>query len=51
MNGRIVLTDQTEKSLPVFEKTLNVSALASGMYTIQIIIGNHKTMVTKFIKQ
>ena len=51
MNGRIVLTDQSEKSLPVFEKTLNVSALASGMYTIQIYIGNHKTMVTKFIKQ
>ena len=25
MNGRTVLTDQTEKSLPVFEKTLNVS--------------------------
>jgi hypothetical protein len=51
MNGRTVLTDESEKSLPVFEKTLNVSPLASGMYTIQIIIGNHKTMVTKFIKQ
>ena len=51
MNGRTVMTDQSEKSLPVFEKTLNVSSLASGMYTIQIMIGNHKTMVTKFIKQ
>ncbi len=51
MNGRTVLTEQSEKSLPVFEKTLNVSPLASGMYTIQIIIGNRKTMVTKFIKQ
>ena len=51
MNGKLVFTDQMEKSLLVFEKTFNVSPLASGMYTVQIIIGNHTTMVTKFIKQ
>jgi hypothetical protein len=51
MNGRIVLTDQSEKSLDIFEKSLNISTLASGMYTIQVNIANRKTLVTKFIKQ
>src|SRR5450432_41522 len=51
MNGRIVMIDQSIKSLDVFEKTLNISMLASGMYTLQMIIGKNKTMVTKFIKQ
>jgi PA14 domain/Secretion system C-terminal sorting domain/PKD domain len=51
MNGRLVLADQTEKSLQVLEKTLNISALASGMYTVQINISNQRTMVAKFIKQ
>jgi hypothetical protein len=51
MNGRIVMIDQSEKSLEVFEKSLNISSLATGMYTIQVIIGNKKTMITKFIKQ
>jgi hypothetical protein len=50
MNGKTVLTDQSEKSLDIFEKSLNISALASGMYTIQVSIANRKTLVTKFIK-
>jgi hypothetical protein len=50
MNGKTVLTDQSEKSLDIFEKSLNISALASGMYTIQVSIANSKTLVTKFIK-
>ncbi len=50
MNGRQVLVAQTVKSDDVVTKTLNISSLASGMYTVQITIGNKKTMVTKFIK-
>ena len=50
MNGRQVLTAQTVKMDDVVNKTLNISSLASGMYTVQITIGNKKTMVTKFIK-
>jgi hypothetical protein len=50
MNGRQVLVAQTVKSDDVVNKTLNISSLASGMYTVQITIGNKKTMVTKFIK-
>jgi Secretion system C-terminal sorting domain/Domain of unknown function (DUF4832)/PKD domain len=50
MNGRQVLVAQTVKSDDVVNKPLNISSLASGMYTVQITIGNKKTMVTKFIK-
>jgi hypothetical protein len=50
MNGRQVLVAQTAKPDDVVTKTLNISSLASGMYTVQITIGNQKTMVTKFIK-
>ena len=51
MNGKTVLTEQTEKSQDMFEQSLNVSSLATGMYTIQVSIANRKTMVAKFIKQ
>jgi hypothetical protein len=50
MNGRQVLVAQTVKMDDVVNKTLNISSLASGMYTVQVSIGNKKTMVTKFIK-
>ncbi|HEX3079309.1 MAG TPA: T9SS type A sorting domain-containing protein, partial [Puia sp.] len=50
MNGRQVLVAQTVKMDDVVSKTLNISSLASGMYTVQVTIGNRKTMVTKFIK-
>jgi hypothetical protein len=51
MNGKMVLTGEAEKSVDLFEKSLNVSGLASGMYTIQVNIANRKTLVSKFIKQ
>ncbi len=50
MNGRLVISDQSEKSYDVLIKTLNISTLANGMYMIQINIANRKTMVAKFIK-
>ena len=51
VNGRTVMTGEAEKSIGLFEKTMNVSGLASGMYTIQAIIANRKILVTKFIKK
>ncbi len=51
MNGRMVVSDQIEKTGDVVTKMLNVSTLANGMYTIQINIANRKTMIAKFIKQ
>jgi hypothetical protein len=51
VSGRTVLNSESEKSTDQFEKPLNVSGLASGMYTIQVNIANRKTLVTKFIKQ
>jgi len=50
VNGRVVLSDQVVKSIGSFEKSFNISALASGMYIIQVNIANRKTMVNKFIK-
>lgn len=51
MNGRTVMKAEAEKAVDLFEKTLNVSGLASGMYTIQVNIANRKTLITKFIKR
>ena len=51
MNGRMVMADEAEKSADLYEKSLNVSSLASGMYTIQVNIANMKFLVTKFIKK
>jgi Secretion system C-terminal sorting domain len=50
VNGRVVLSDQAEKSIESFEKTFNIITLASGMYIIQVNIANRKIMVNKFIK-
>ncbi|HXB29221.1 MAG TPA: PKD domain-containing protein, partial [Puia sp.] len=50
VNGRVVLSDKVEKSIESFEKSFNISTLASGMYTLQVNIANRKTMVKKFIK-
>ena len=50
VNGRIVLSDQAEKSFESFERSFGISTLAPGMYTIRINIANRKTMIQKFIK-
>ena len=50
LNGRLVQSDEIEKSGDVVIKTISVDRLASGMYTLQINIANKKTMVGKFIK-
>ncbi len=50
MNGRLVMITEAEKSGDLIINSLNISTLASGLYTIQITIANRKTLVTKFIK-
>lgn len=50
MNGQMVMATEVEKSSDVIRKTMNISTLAAGMYTIQVNIANRKIMVTKFIK-
>jgi hypothetical protein len=44
------MTDESVKSLDVYEKTFNISMLASGTYIVQVNIGYQKVMVAKFIK-
>ena len=51
MNGRMVLTEQADKSLPVFEKSLTVSVTCFGHVYHPGEHWKQKTMVTKFIKQ
>ena len=51
MNGRMVIFDESQKSYDVMIKSLNISNLSNGMYTIQINIANRQMMVAKFIKQ
>jgi chitodextrinase len=50
MNGKTVMNDESVKSLDVYEKTFNISMLASGTYIVQVNIGYQKVMVAKFIK-
>ncbi len=51
MIGRLVITDEAQKSVDLYEKSFNVSGLATGIYTIQVNIANMKFMVTKFFKK
>lgn len=50
VSGKLVSVTEAEKYSDVLYKSINISSLAPGMYTAQIIIANRKTMVTKFIK-
>jgi Secretion system C-terminal sorting domain/PKD domain len=51
MIGRLVIADEAQKSVDLYEKSLNVSGLATGMYSIQVNIANMKFMVTNFFKK
>ena len=51
MIGRLVIADEEQKSVDLYEKSLNVSGLATGLYSIQVNIANMKFMVTKFFKK
>jgi Right handed beta helix region/Secretion system C-terminal sorting domain len=51
MSGRAIQLIEASKDLEYLEKALNISGLASGLYTVEVLIGYNKRMVTKFIKQ
>jgi ribosomal protein L14 len=50
MNGKLVSITEAEKYSDVLYKSFDISGLSPGMYSVQIIIANRKTMVSKFIK-
>ncbi|HLY70287.1 MAG TPA: T9SS type A sorting domain-containing protein, partial [Puia sp.] len=51
MLGRLALTKQTDKPNNYFSQTIDASRLNSGMYTMQILVGQHKRITVKFIKE
>jgi hypothetical protein len=51
MSGKTVMNTEIEKTTFESEKIMNVSGLASGMYTVLITIANRQTLVSKFIKR
>jgi alpha-tubulin suppressor-like RCC1 family protein len=51
INGRMVQQDQLNKENTWLEKSYNVGRLSSGMYIMEVLIGDRKRMVTKFVKQ
>jgi hypothetical protein len=51
MSGKTVLNMEMNKTTYELEKIINVSGLATGMYTVQINIANRQTLVSKFIKR
>jgi len=51
MNGKLVHASQMDKPTNVVEKTISVDRLASGMYTLQAVIGSNKILISKLIKQ
>ncbi|HEY4875496.1 MAG TPA: T9SS type A sorting domain-containing protein, partial [Puia sp.] len=51
MLGNLVQSKQTEKSQSYYNAPFDVSRLAGGVYTMQIVIGTNKPMTAKFIKQ
>ncbi len=51
ITGRMVQAQELSKQDVNFDKSFNVSQLPAGMYVIQVLIGERKRMVTKFVKQ
>ncbi|HEX4375228.1 MAG TPA: PKD domain-containing protein, partial [Puia sp.] len=51
MLGNLVQSKQTEKSQSYYNAPFDVSRLAGGVYTMQIVIGTNKPITAKFIKQ
>jgi hypothetical protein len=51
MLGKLLLSQQTNKTQAYYNTTINVAKLAGGFYFMQVAIGNEKRMIVKFIKQ
>ncbi len=50
-NGRIVESWNIDKTQNFFQKSMNISRIAHGMYTLQVVMGVNKQMISKFLKQ
>ena len=51
INGKMIQSTQMDKQSTYLDKTFDVGRLPSGMYLLQVLIGDRKRMVSKFIKQ
>ena len=51
MTGKMVQAAEMDKPQSFFDKSMNISGLAHGMYIMQVTIGTNKKMISKFIKQ
>ena len=49
--GKTAMVIETEKPQATFNKAINISRLARGMYALQIVIGTETVIVAKFLKQ
>ncbi len=50
-SGKSVRSSQFVKNNPVHEVPMNISNLKTGIYYVEVVTGNQKKMVTKFLKQ
>ncbi len=51
MTGRLVFAQESDKEQSFYDKSMDISRLSKGMYTVQVLIGINKTMVAKLVKQ
>ncbi|HLY70698.1 MAG TPA: T9SS type A sorting domain-containing protein, partial [Puia sp.] len=51
MVGRLVLTKQTSKPQMVYQGSIDISKLSSGVYSLQIIVGKVRTTTVKLMRQ
>lgn len=51
MMGQLVLSVQSQKTGTIYQNSLDISALASGAYLLQAIVGKQQILKSKFIKQ
>jgi len=51
LNGRILQTERLNKQSTSLDKSFDVARLPAGMYIMQVLIGDRKRMVSKFIKR
>jgi hypothetical protein len=51
MNGRLLKTLQTQKQSAYVNQPLAIGHLSAGMYMVQVVIGNEKQFMAKFIRE
>jgi Secretion system C-terminal sorting domain len=51
MMGQLVLSVQSQKTGPIYQHSMDISGLASGVYLLQAIVSRQQILKSKFIKQ